>query len=102
MAIEVPLQSRNVCRYTKVTSDATGLNISGGLPAILYGVQLISAGTMTSIYNATSVTGDVMIASTTASVNFGGAGVICENGITADWGSGTWNVLWAPLRRESF
>ena len=99
---EIPIAARNVCTYTVVTSDATGLNVSGGKPAVLYGLQLVSAGTMAAVYNSKTAAGDVMIPSTTASVNFGGAGVLCENGITCDWTSGTWNVLWAPLRRDSF
>lgn len=84
-----------VCNYAVVTSDATGLNIANG-PAILYGIILISAGTMASVYDGITATGNVLIPSTTASVTFGGAGILCNNGITCDWTSGTWLVLYVP------
>ena len=76
-------------------SDATGLNVATG-PAILYGVILIAAGTMASVYDGVTATGNVMIPSTTASVTFNGMGVLCPTGITCDWTSGTWLVLYAP------
>jgi len=85
-----------ICQYAVVTSDATGLNVAGG-PAILYGLVLISAGTMASVYDGLTAAGNVLIPSTTASVNFGGAGVLCNNGITCDWTSGTWLVLYVPV-----
>ena len=81
-----------ICEYAVVTSDATGLNVANG-PAILYGIVLIAAGTMASVYDGTTAVGNVLIPSTTASVNFGGTGVLCVNGITCDWTSGTWLVL---------
>lgn len=84
-----------IVTYKAVTSDATGLNVATG-PAILYGVILIAAGTMASVYDGVTATGNVMIPSTTATVTFGGMGVLCPTGITCDWTSGTWLVLYAP------
>lgn len=84
-----------ICQYKVVTDDATGLNVASG-PAILYGVILIAAGTMASVYDGTTATGNVLIPSTTATVTFNGMGVLCNNGITCDWTSGTWLVLYAP------
>lgn len=85
-----------VCDYAIVTSDATGLNIAAG-PAILYGIFLISAGTMAAVYDGVTATGNVVIPSTTASVNFGGVGVRCPLGITCDWTSGTWLVAYTKI-----
>lgn len=79
-----------IVKYASVTAD--GIVVNG--PAILYGVVLIAAGTMANIYDNTAASGTVLIPSTTASVNFGGAGVLCNNGIYADWTSGTWLVLY--------
>ena len=84
-----------IVQYKVVTSDATGLNVASG-PAILYGIILISAGTMASVYDGLTATGNVLIPSTTATVTFGGMGVLCATGITCDWTSGTWLVLYAP------
>ena len=80
-----------VCKYAVVTGDG----VVSATPAILYGVVLIAAGTMANIYDNTAASGTVVIPSTTASVNFGGAGVLMNNGIYADWTSGTWLVLYA-------
>jgi len=84
-----------IVQYAVVTSDATGLNIATG-PAILYGIILISAGTMASVYDGVTATGNVMIPSTAATFTFNGMGIICSTGITCDWTSGTWLVLYAP------
>lgn len=84
-----------IVQYAVVTSDATGLNVASG-PAILYGVILITAGTMAAVYDGVTATGNVLIPSTTATVTFNGMGVLCNNGITCDWTSGTWLVLYAP------
>ena len=84
-----------IVQYVVVTSDATGLNVASG-PAILYGVVLIAAGTMANVYDGVTATGNVLIPSTTATVTFNGMGVLCNNGITCDWTSGTWLVLYAP------
>ena len=84
-----------ICQYAVVTSDATGLNVASG-PAILYGIVLIAAGTMASVYDGVTAAGNVLIPSATATVMFNGAGVLCNNGITCDWTSGTWLVLYAP------
>lgn len=84
-----------VWQHKLVTSDATGLNIANG-PAVLGGIYLISAGTMASVYDSATAAGDVLIPSTTATVHFNGGGVMCANGITCDWTSGTWLVLFAP------
>ena len=81
------------CKYKVVTDDATGLNIASG-PAVLFGVVLIAAGTMASVYDGLTATGNVIIPSTTATVTFGGLGIWCPTGITADWTSGTWLVLY--------
>ena len=82
-----------VWQYKLVTSDASGLNIANG-PAILGGIFLIAAGTMASVYDSATVAGNVLIPSTTATVHFNGNGVMCANGITCDWTSGTWLVLY--------
>ena len=87
------LNSGLLWQYKLVTSDATGLNIANG-PAILGGVYLISAGTMASVYDSATATGNVLIPSTTATVHFNGNAVLCANGITCDWTSGTWLVLY--------
>jgi len=84
-----------IVQYAVVTSDATGLNVAAG-PAILYGVVLIAAGTMANVYDGVTATGNVLIPSTTATTTFSGMGVLCNNGITCDWTSGTWLVLYAP------
>lgn len=83
-----------IVKYKLVTSDATGLNLADG-PAIFYGIRLISAGTMASVYDNTTATGSVIIPSTTATVDFGGIGILMNNGITCDWTSGTWLVMYA-------
>ena len=85
----------HVWQYKLVTSDATGLNIANG-PAILGGIFLIAAGTMASVYDSATAAGNVLIPSTTATVHFNGNGVLCPNGITCDWTSGTWLVLYLP------
>lgn len=84
----------HVCKYKVVTSDATGLDVATG-PAILFGIVLIAAGTMASVYDSTTAAGNVLIPSTTATVTFNGLGIICPTGITCDWTSGTWLVLYA-------
>jgi hypothetical protein len=86
-----------VWQYKIVTSDATGLDIAGG-PAIFGGIYLISAGTMASVYDSLTATGTVIVPSTTATVNYGGSGVLMSNGITCDWTSGTWLVLYVPAQ----
>ena len=94
-----PLGSLNIAQpvtYKVVTSDATGLNVASG-PAVLYGEIMIAAGTMANVHDALTVTGDVIIPSTTVSVTFGGLGIICPIGITCDWTSGTWLVLYSAL-----
>ena len=83
----------HVWQYKLVTSDATGLNIANG-PAILGGIYLIAAGTMAAIYDSATASGNTVIPSTTATVHFNGNGVLCPNGITCDWASGTWLVLY--------
>lgn len=85
----------HVWQYKLVTSDATGLNIANG-PAILGGVYMIAAGTLAAVYDSATAAGNVVIPSTTATVHFNGNGVMCANGITCDWTSGTWLVLFAP------
>ena len=83
----------HVWQYKLVTSDATGLNIANG-PAILGGIFLVAAGTMAAVYDSATAAGNVLIPSTTATVHFNGNGVMCPNGITCDWTSGTWLVLY--------
>ena len=84
-----------IVQYKVVTSDATGLSVASG-PAILYGVVMIAAGTMASVYDGVTATGSVMIPSTTVTFMFNGAGILCNTGITCDWTSGTWLVLYVP------
>lgn len=85
------LAAGSIVKYATVTADTT---VAAG-PAILYGVILIAAGTMASVYDNTAASGTVLIPSTTATVTYGGMGVLCNNGIYADWTSGTWLVLYA-------
>jgi len=85
----------HVCKYKIVTDDATGLNITAGQPAILYGVINIAAGTLAGVYDALTVTGTAIIPSTTVTFTYQGYGVLCPTGITADWTSGTWLILYA-------
>ena len=85
----------HVCKYKIVTSDATGLDITGGKPGILYGVIMVSAGTLAGVYDAATVTGTAIIPSTTVTFTYQGYGVLCPTGITADWTSGTWLILYA-------
>lgn len=85
-----------IVEYAVVTSDATGLNVASG-PAILYGLIRTSAsGDIVGVYNGVTATGDVVIGAATDSVAFAGMGVICDTGITVDWTSGTWLVLYVP------
>ena len=84
----------HVCKYKIITDDATGLNIASG-PAILYGVVMIAAGTLAGVYDALTVTGTAIIPSTTVTFTYQGYGVLCPTGITADWTSGTWLILYA-------
>jgi hypothetical protein len=84
----------HVCKYKIVTDDATGLNITAGKPGILYGVIMIGAGTLAAVYDALTVTGTAIIPSTTVTFTYQGYGVKCPTGITADWTSGTWLVLY--------
>lgn len=79
-----------VVKYAVVTADAA---VATG-PAILYGIVNIAAGTMAAVYDNTAASGTVLIPSSTGSVNFAGMGVLCNNGIYADWTSGTWLVLY--------
>lgn len=83
----------HVWQYKLVTSDATGLNIANG-PAILGGVFNIAAGTMAAVYDSATAAGNVVIPSTTTDKHFNGGGLTCPNGITCDWTSGTWLVLY--------
>jgi hypothetical protein len=85
----------SVCKYKIVTDDATGLNITAGRPGILYGVINIAAGTLAGVYDALTVTGTAIIPSTTVTFTYQGYGVYCPTGITADWTSGTWLILYA-------
>jgi len=85
----------HVCKYKIVTDDATGLNITGGKPGILYGVIMVAAGTLAGVYDALTVTGTAIIPSTTVTFTYQGYGVRCPTGITADWTSGTWLILYA-------
>ena len=86
----------HVWQYKLVTSDASGLDIANG-PAILGGIFLIAAGTMAAVYDSATATGNIVIPSTTATVHFNGNGVMCPNGITCDWTSGTWLVLYRAM-----
>lgn len=90
------MASSPMVQYKVVTDDATGLNIASG-PAILYGIVLIAAGTMANVYDGVTATGNVIIPSTTATVTFAGMGIICPIGITCDWTSGTWLVLYSTV-----
>lgn len=75
-----------------VTTDASGLNIANG-PAILGGIYPTTAGTMAAVYDNATATGDVVIPSSTAKFIIENGGVLCPLGITCDWTSGVWVVL---------
>lgn len=80
-----------VCKYAIVGADT----VVSAAPAILYGVFLLSAGTMASVYDhASAASGNAVIPSTTASYHFNGAGILMNNGIFCDWTSGSWLVLY--------
>jgi hypothetical protein len=79
-----------IVKYAVVTADT--LVVTGA--AILYGIVNIAAGTMANVYDNTAASGNILIPSTTSSINFNGMGVLCNNGIYADWTSGTWLVLY--------
>jgi len=84
-----------VWQYKLVTSDASGLNIANG-PAILGGAYLVTGTGSLIVYDSASIAGNKLIDGATATVHFNGNGVLCANGITCDWTSGTWLVLFAP------
>lgn len=84
-----------VARYAYITADAV---VSPG-PAIYYGAYCLAAGTMASVYDNTAASGNLLLASQVGAANTfygppGGVGVLCNNGIYADWTSGTWLVLY--------
>ena len=86
-----------IAQYAYVTADT----IVSATPAIFYGAYCVAAGTMAAIYdNASAASGNLLQASQVGAANtfYGpaGTGVLCVNGIYADWTSGTWLVLFAP------
>jgi hypothetical protein len=77
----------------KIVSTADTAVVAG--PAILYGAYLLAAGTLAGIYdNPSAASGNLLIPSTAASVHFNGIGILCDNGIYADWTSGSWLILY--------
>lgn len=82
-----------ICSYNYVTADALVKTGQG----IFYGVFCVSAGTMAAVYDNTSASGNLLLASQVGVANtFYGppAGVLTTTGIYADWTSGTWLVLY--------
>jgi hypothetical protein len=80
-----------------VTADA--LIVSG--PCIYYGAECLVAGTMTSIYDNVTATGNLLLASQVGAANtfygVAGLGKLCDNGIYANWDSGTWCVYYVEV-----
>lgn len=83
-----------ICNKTLVTADVV---VKAG-PALLYGIVCITAGTMAAVYDNTSAAGTIVIPSQALTAGqmftFGGIGVSMDNGIFADWTSGSFLVLW--------
>ncbi len=84
-----------VVKYAVVSSADTTV-VTGA--AIYYGAYCIATGTMASIYDNTAASGTALLASQVGAANtfYGipGVGILCNNGIYADWTSGTWLVLY--------
>lgn len=83
-----------IVKAATVTADAAV--VSG--PAIFYGAFCVGAGTMAAIYDNVSASGKVLLTSQVGAANtfYGtaGIGVLCDNGIYADYTSGTWLVFY--------
>lgn len=80
-----------ICSYAIVGADTAVCAV----PAILYGAFLLSAGTLAGVYdNASAASGNLLIPSSTASYHWFGAGILCNNGIFADWTSGSWLIAY--------
>ena len=82
-----------------VSVGADGPVVAG--PAIFYGAYCVAAGTMAAIYdNPSAASGTLLLASQVGVANTfygpGGIGILCANGIYADWTSGTWLILCVP------
>lgn len=78
-----------------VTSDATGLNVATG-PAIFGGMILVSAtGVVANVFDGVTATGDPLVLPGLAATFIPGCGILCNLGITVDWTSGSWLVLYA-------
>lgn len=86
----------NEVKYAVVTADAA---VAAKPGAVLYGIVCTSAGTMAGIYdNASAASGPLLIPSQALTAGqsflFGGVGIVVNNGIFADWTSGTFLVLY--------
>ncbi len=86
----------NEVKYAVVTADMAVAPKSG---AVLYGIVCTSSGTLAGVYdNASAASGPLLIPSQALTAGqsfyFGGAGVMVNNGIFADWTSGTFLVLY--------
>lgn len=81
---------------TSVTANT--LVFSG--PAIYYGAFCLGAGTMAAVYDNTAASGKKLLDSQAGAANtfYGvpGVGILCSNGIYADFTSGSWLVLYVP------
>ena len=79
------------------TVGADTVVVSG--PAIYYGAFCTSAGTMAAVYDNVAASGKVLLASQAGAANtfYGipGVGILCDNGIYADWTSGSWLILYS-------
>lgn len=88
------LAGGSIVQAATVTADAAV--VSG--PAIFYGAFCVGAGTMAAIYDNTAASGKVLLTSQVGAANtfYGipGIGILCDNGIYADYTSGTWLVLY--------
>lgn len=85
-----------ITNYAEVTADVTLVNG----PGIIYGLMCTVNGTMEGVYDNTSAAGTKIIPTQvlTAGQVFafpGNVGVICSNGIYANWTSGTFIVFYA-------
>ena len=88
------LAGGSIVSYTSIEADTV---VSSG-PCVYYGAFCVAAGTMAAIYDNTAASGTKLLASQAGQANtfYGvpGVGIQCENGIYADWTSGSWLVLY--------
>lgn len=90
-----------IVQYAVVSSDATGLDIATG-PAVFYGMYCLTVdATGATVYDSTTATGQTIQILASGAVNtfYGpgqGIGILCNNGITVNWGAGSYLVFYVP------